>query len=65
MSTQPKLADLVRAGDAQTEALAVTPFLFLAHGVSNAHLVTTSDGETRRAIVRSESRKGWSWPSSA
>jgi glyoxylase-like metal-dependent hydrolase (beta-lactamase superfamily II) len=45
MSTQPKLADLVRAGDAQTEAVEVTPFVFLAHGVSNAHLVTTSDGD--------------------
>jgi glyoxylase-like metal-dependent hydrolase (beta-lactamase superfamily II) len=41
----PKLADLVRAGDAQTEAVEVTPFIFLSRDVSNAHLVTTSDGD--------------------
>jgi glyoxylase-like metal-dependent hydrolase (beta-lactamase superfamily II) len=45
MSTQPKLADLVRAGDTQTVAVAITPFVFLAHGVSNVHLVTTSGGD--------------------
>ena len=39
------LADLVRAGDAQTEAEAITPFIFMAHDVSNAYLVTTSDGD--------------------
>ncbi|RZJ97743.1 MAG: MBL fold metallo-hydrolase [Novosphingobium sp.] len=43
--TQPKLADLVRSGDAQTEAVEITPFVFLARGISNAHLVTTSDGD--------------------
>jgi glyoxylase-like metal-dependent hydrolase (beta-lactamase superfamily II) len=39
------LANLVRSGDAQAEAVEVTPFIFLAHGISNAHLVTTSDGD--------------------
>ena len=42
---KPKLAEFVRAGDAQTEAVEVTPFIFMARGVSNAHLVTTSDGD--------------------
>ncbi|MCW1431164.1 MBL fold metallo-hydrolase [Novosphingobium sp. JCM 18896] len=45
MSTQPKLADFVRSGDAQTDAVEITPFVFMARGVSNAHLVTTSDGD--------------------
>jgi len=45
MSTQPKLAELVRSGDAQTEAVEITPFVFMAHAVSNAYLVTTSDGD--------------------
>ena len=45
MSGAPKLADLVRSGDVQTEAVAVTPFIFLARDVSNAHLVTTDDGD--------------------
>lgn len=39
------LANLVRAGDRQTEAEAITPFVFMAHDVSNAYLVTTSDGD--------------------
>ncbi|MEO6717626.1 MAG: MBL fold metallo-hydrolase [Novosphingobium sp.] len=39
------LADLVRAGDKQTEAEAITPFIFMAHDVSNAYLVNTSDGD--------------------
>ncbi len=39
------LANLVRAGDAQTAAEAITPFIFMAHDVSNAYLVTTSDGD--------------------
>lgn len=42
---RPKLADLVRAGDAQTEAVEITPFIFMSRDVSNAHLVTTSDGD--------------------
>ena len=39
------LANLVRAGDGQTEAVAITPFVFMAHDVSNAYLVATSDGD--------------------
>lgn len=42
---KPKLAEFVRSGDAQTEAVAITPFIFLSRDVSNAHLVTTSDGD--------------------
>ena len=41
----PPLANMVRAGDAQTEAEAITPFVFMAHDVSNAYLVTTDDGD--------------------
>jgi len=41
----PLLAGLVRAGDVQTEAVEITPFVFMARDVSNAHLVTTSDGD--------------------
>ncbi|WP_295638415.1 MBL fold metallo-hydrolase [Novosphingobium sp.] len=44
-STGPALASLVRQGDAQTEALAITPFIFMACDISNAYLVTTSDGD--------------------
>jgi alkyl sulfatase BDS1-like metallo-beta-lactamase superfamily hydrolase len=42
---KPALAGLVRAGDAQTEAVAITDFIFMARDISNAHLVTTSDGD--------------------
>jgi alkyl sulfatase BDS1-like metallo-beta-lactamase superfamily hydrolase len=45
MSTQPKLADLVRSGEAQVEAVAITPFVFMARDISNCYLVTTSDGD--------------------
>jgi glyoxylase-like metal-dependent hydrolase (beta-lactamase superfamily II) len=41
----PKLANLVRSGDAQTEAIEITPFVFQANDVSNAYLITTSDGD--------------------
>src|ERR1700712_1714253 len=41
----PKLANLVRSGDAQTEAVEITPFIFMSRDISNAHLVTTSDGD--------------------
>jgi glyoxylase-like metal-dependent hydrolase (beta-lactamase superfamily II) len=39
------LASLVTAGDAQTEATAITDFLFMSQDVSNAYLVTTRDGD--------------------
>ncbi len=41
----PPLAALARAGDTQTEAVAITPFIFMARDISNAHLVTTADGD--------------------
>ncbi|MEW9855347.1 MBL fold metallo-hydrolase [Novosphingobium sp. M1R2S20] len=41
----PKLAGLVRSGDAQSEAIAITEFVFQANDVSNAYLVTTSEGD--------------------
>ena len=42
---KPPLASLARAGDAQTEAVAITPFVFMARDISNAYLVTTADGD--------------------
>ena len=42
---KPPLAALTRAGDTQTEAVAITDFIFMARDISNAHLVTTSDGD--------------------
>jgi glyoxylase-like metal-dependent hydrolase (beta-lactamase superfamily II) len=46
MSTQqPALAALVRGGDAQTEAVAITDFIFMARDISNAYLVTTGAGD--------------------
>lgn len=41
----PKLAGLVRSGDEQAEAIAVTDFIFQANDISNAYLVTTSQGD--------------------
>ncbi|KMS59182.1 beta-lactamase [Novosphingobium barchaimii LL02] len=41
----PKLADLVRSGDEQAEAIAVTDFIFQANDISNAYLVTTGEGD--------------------
>lgn len=41
----PKLAGLVRSGDEQTEAIAITPFVFQANDISNAYLVTTAEGD--------------------
>ena len=45
MAEGPKLAELVRSGDAQTEAVAITPYVFMARDISNAYLVTTDDGD--------------------
>ena len=42
---KPMLADLVRAGEAQTEAIAITDFVSMAQDISNAYLVTTRDGD--------------------
>lgn len=44
-NANPPLADLVRAGDSQTEAVAITDFVFMANDLSNAYLVTTDDGD--------------------
>jgi len=42
---KPPLANLVLAGDQQKEAEAITDFIFMAKDISNAYLVTTSDGD--------------------
>ncbi len=42
---QPALASLVRSGDAQTEAVAITDFIFMVRDISNAYLVTTAEGD--------------------
>jgi glyoxylase-like metal-dependent hydrolase (beta-lactamase superfamily II) len=42
---KPLLASLVQAGAQQTEAVAITDFIFMAKDISNAYLVTTADGD--------------------
>lgn len=42
---KPHLANLVRSGDAQKDAVAITPFIYMANDISNAYLVTTADGD--------------------
>jgi alkyl sulfatase BDS1-like metallo-beta-lactamase superfamily hydrolase len=42
---KPPLASLVLQGDAQAEAIAITDFVFMAKDISNAYLITTSDGD--------------------
>jgi len=45
-NTKPTpLENLVRSGDVQTEAVEITPYIFMSRDVSNAYLVTTSDGD--------------------
>ena len=41
----PPLANLVMAGSQQTAAEPITDFIFMAKDISNAYLVTTSDGD--------------------
>lgn len=41
----PPLAGLVLAGEQQAKADEITPFIFMAKDISNAYLVTTSDGD--------------------
>lgn len=41
----PKLANLVRSGDEQAEAIRITDFVFQANDISNAYLVTTPEGD--------------------
>jgi alkyl sulfatase BDS1-like metallo-beta-lactamase superfamily hydrolase len=48
MSSQPQnplLANLVNQGETQTEAVAITDYIFMAKDLSNAYLVTTRDGD--------------------
>jgi alkyl sulfatase BDS1-like metallo-beta-lactamase superfamily hydrolase len=42
---KPALAGLVRAGDAQSEAIRITDFIWAVNDVSNAYLVNTADGD--------------------
>jgi alkyl sulfatase BDS1-like metallo-beta-lactamase superfamily hydrolase len=42
---KPPLANLVLGGDQQKEAEVITDFIFMAKDISNAYLVTTSDGD--------------------
>jgi alkyl sulfatase BDS1-like metallo-beta-lactamase superfamily hydrolase len=42
---KPPLAGLVLSGDQQTEAQAITDFIFMAKDISNAYLVTTAAGD--------------------
>lgn len=42
---KPALAGLVRAGDAQTEAIAITDFIWQVNDISNLYLVNTADGD--------------------
>lgn len=41
----PHLAELVKAGDGQSRATAITDFIFMTQDVSNAYLITTADGD--------------------
>jgi alkyl sulfatase BDS1-like metallo-beta-lactamase superfamily hydrolase len=42
---QPALAELVRAGEGQTEAVAITDFVYMTSDISNAYLITTGEGD--------------------
>ena len=42
---KPALARLVRAGDAQNEAIGITDFIWQVNDVSNLYLVNTADGD--------------------
>jgi alkyl sulfatase BDS1-like metallo-beta-lactamase superfamily hydrolase len=44
-ATKPPLSSLVRAGDAQTAAIEITPFIWQANDISNAYLINTADGD--------------------
>jgi glyoxylase-like metal-dependent hydrolase (beta-lactamase superfamily II) len=41
----PHLAKLVMQGKDQVQAVAIAGFIFMAHDISNAYLVTTADGD--------------------
>jgi alkyl sulfatase BDS1-like metallo-beta-lactamase superfamily hydrolase len=42
---KPPLAILARAGDTQTEAIAIMPFIWQVNDVSNLYLINTTDGD--------------------
>lgn len=42
---QPHLAALVQKGEAQSEAVAISDFIFMVNDMSNAYLITTADGD--------------------
>jgi alkyl sulfatase BDS1-like metallo-beta-lactamase superfamily hydrolase len=42
---KPALAGFVRAGNAQTEAIAITDFIWQVNDVSNLYLINTADGD--------------------
>lgn len=44
-NANPPLANLVLAGDGQTQAVAITDFVFMVKDISNLYLVTTADGD--------------------
>jgi alkyl sulfatase BDS1-like metallo-beta-lactamase superfamily hydrolase len=44
---KPPLAGLVLAGEQQREAEPITDFIFMAKDISNAYLVTTTDGDVQ------------------
>ncbi|ETI64242.1 beta-lactamase [Sphingobium sp. C100] len=41
----PALADLIRAGEQQTQAEPINDFIYMVKDISNAYLVTTDDGD--------------------
>lgn len=41
----PVLASMVRAGDSQAEAIAITDFIFQVNDISNLYLINTQDGD--------------------
>ena len=43
--SKPLLASLVQSGEGQTEAVAITDFIFMVKDISNAYLVRTADGD--------------------
>jgi glyoxylase-like metal-dependent hydrolase (beta-lactamase superfamily II) len=45
VDTPTPLANLVRAGEKQTQAEEITPFIYMANDISNAYLITTNDGD--------------------
>jgi len=42
---KPALAALVRAGDAQTQAIGITDFIWQVNDISNLYLINTADGD--------------------